>query len=139
LECTRLQDLGRRPSRHGRGGARKQHLFANAFAFLLPIRWAEPFGMVMVEALAAGTAVLAFPEGAAREIVEHGVTGFLVEDEHEMAATVDRAATIDPAQCRRGAERFSPDRVAAGYEAAYRDAVGRRPRRAVPVTGAPAA
>src|SRR3954454_4199293 len=103
-------------------GARKQRLFANAFAFLMPIRWPEPFGLVMVESLAAGTPVLAFPHGAAPEIVEHGVNGFLVKDEEEMAAMVERCAEIDPLACRRSAERFAPDRVAAGYEAAYRDA-----------------
>jgi glycosyltransferase involved in cell wall biosynthesis len=101
------------------GGARKQRLFADAYAFLMPIRWPEPFGMVMVEALASGTPVLAFPEGAAPEIVEHGVNGFLVADEHEMAAMVDRAGEISPEACRTSAVRFSPDRVAQGYEAAY--------------------
>jgi glycosyltransferase involved in cell wall biosynthesis len=122
------------------GGASKQYLFANAFAFLMPIRWAEPFGMVMVESLAAGTPVLAFPEGAAPEIVEHGETGFLVNDEHEMAAMVDNAGAIDPGRCRRGAERFSPDRVAARYEAAYRGSIERRGQRVgVPATGSPSA
>jgi glycosyltransferase involved in cell wall biosynthesis len=101
------------------GGARKQQLFADAFAFLMPITWPEPFGMVMVEALAAGTPVLAFDHGAAVEIVEHGVNGFLVHDEDEMAALVEHAAEIHPEDCRRSAERFSPHRVAAGYEAAY--------------------
>jgi glycosyltransferase involved in cell wall biosynthesis len=101
------------------GGTRKQRMFADAFAFLMPIRWPEPFGMVIVEALAAGTPVLAFAHGAAPEIVEHGKTGFLVEDEDDMAAHVDRCAEIDPLECRRGAERFLPDRVAAGYEAVY--------------------
>lgn len=96
-----------------------------AWAFLMPITWPEPFGMVMVEALAAGTPVLAFPNGAAPEIVEHGNNGFLVDDEDEMAATVDRVREIEPAECRRSAQRFSPDRVAAGYEAAYRDAIER--------------
>jgi glycosyltransferase involved in cell wall biosynthesis len=91
----------------------------------MPITWPEPFGMVMVEALAAGTPVLAFPNGAAPEIVEHGNNGFLVDDEDEMAATVDRVREIEPAECRRSAQRFSPDRVAAGYEAAYRDAIER--------------
>jgi glycosyltransferase involved in cell wall biosynthesis len=107
------------------GGARKQQLFARACAFLMPIRWPEPFGMVMVEALAAGTPVLAFAQGAAPEIVEHGVNGFLVSDEHEMAAMVPKAAEIDPDQCRRSAwERFSPERVAAGYERMYDIALG---------------
>ncbi|MGZ6697208.1 MAG: glycosyltransferase family 4 protein [Solirubrobacteraceae bacterium] len=101
------------------GGARKQRLFADAFAFLMPIRWPEPFGMVMVEALVAGTPVLAFAHGAAPEIIKHGESGFLVEDEDEMAAMVEKASDIEPQACRRAAERFSPDRVAAGYEAVY--------------------
>jgi glycosyltransferase involved in cell wall biosynthesis len=105
------------------GGARKQRLFADAFAFLMPIRWPEPFGMVIVEALAAGTPVLAFRQGAAPEIVEHGKSGFLVEDEDEMAAMVDPAGHLNPEDCRRSAQRFSPDRVAAGYEQVYRAAV----------------
>jgi glycosyltransferase involved in cell wall biosynthesis len=107
------------------GGARKQRLFADAFAFLMPIRWPEPFGMVIVEALAAGTPVLAFAQGAAPEIVEHGVNGFLVEDEQEMAAMVDKAAEIDPEQCRASVYRFHPNQVAAGYEAAYERAAAR--------------
>ena len=56
----------------------------------MPIRWDEPFGMVMVEALACGTPVIAFPEGAARELVVDGRTGFLVDDERAMAAAVGR-------------------------------------------------
>jgi glycosyltransferase involved in cell wall biosynthesis len=107
------------------GGARKQRLFADAYAFLMPIRWPEPFGMVMVEAMAAGTPVLAFPEGAAPEVVEHGISGFLVEDEDEMAAMVDEAGRLDPLQIRRSAERFAPDRIAAGYEQVYRSTAAR--------------
>jgi glycosyltransferase involved in cell wall biosynthesis len=123
------------------GGARKQQLFAESFAFLMPIRWPEPFGMVMVEALAAGTPVLAFDQGAAPEIVEHGRNGFLVHDEEEMAAFVDRAGSLDPMECRRSAERFSPDRVAARYEATYEAAItaGRPSPRERRTTGAPVA
>jgi glycosyltransferase involved in cell wall biosynthesis len=105
------------------GGARKQRVFADAFAFLMPIRWPEPFGMVMVEAMAAGTPVLAFPEGAAPEIVEDGVSGFLVKDEEEMAARLNDAGRLEPLQVRRSAERFAPDRIAAGYEQAFRAAM----------------
>lgn len=121
------------------GGARKQRLFADAFAFLMPIRWPEPFGMVMVEALAAGTPVLAFAQGAAPEIIEHGTNGFLVSDEDEMAAMVDTAGDIDPQECRHSAERFSPDRVAAGYEDVYLEIVGRggEVREEARETGAP--
>lgn len=110
------------------GGARKQQLFADAFAFLMPIRWPEPFGMVMVESLAAGTPVLAFDQGAAPEIIEPGRNGFLVQDEEDMAAHVEAAGKLDPMDCRRSAERFSPDRVAARYETMYEAAmVDRRP------------
>jgi glycosyltransferase involved in cell wall biosynthesis len=118
------------------GGARKQRLFADAYAFLMPIRWPEPFGMVMVEAMAAGTPVLAFPEGAAPEVVEHGVSGFLVADEDEMAAMVPEAGKLDPLQVRRSAERFAPDRIAAGYEQVYRAAARNRTRSGA-TTGAP--
>jgi glycosyltransferase involved in cell wall biosynthesis len=123
------------------GGARKQHLFADAFAFLMPIRWPEPFGLVMVESLAAGTPVLAFSHGAAPEIVEHGVNGFLCRDEQEMADLVEQAANIDPMRCRQtAAERFAPDRVAAAYEAVYRGAMAPAGiRHQAHAAGAPAA
>jgi len=61
-------------------GTAKQELFANAAALLMPVRWAEPFGMVMVEALACGTPVIAFPEGTAAEIVIDRLNGILVDD-----------------------------------------------------------
>jgi len=104
------------------GGERKRRLFAEAAALLMPITWPEPFGMVMVEALAAGTPVVAFAQGAAPEIVEPGRNGLLVGGEDEMAAAVADVAELDPAQCRASArERFAPERVAAAYELAYRD------------------
>ena len=106
------------------GGEDKLRVFARARALLMPIRWSEPFGMVMVEALASGTPVLAFPSGAAPEIVAHGETGFLVEDEAEMAAHVEAAMRLDPARCRAAvADRWSSARVAAGYEDVYRSAM----------------
>jgi glycosyltransferase involved in cell wall biosynthesis len=108
----------------------------------MPIRWPEPFGLVMVESLAAGTPVLAFSHGAAPEIVEHGVNGFLCRDEQEMADLVEKAAGIDPKRCRQTAsERFAPDQVAAAYEAVYRNAMSPTPetRHQACVAGAPAA
>ena len=81
-------------------GCAATELFARAKAFLMPIRWAEPFGMVMVEALACGTPVIAFPEGAASEIVIDGENGFHVADEQEMAEAIRRLGAIDPARCR---------------------------------------
>src|SRR5579875_1424880 len=82
------------------GGRLRADLFARARAFLMPIRWPEPFGMVMVEALATGTPVIAFPEGAAAEIVIDGVNGYLVESEAEMATAIDAAGAIDPRRTR---------------------------------------
>lgn len=102
------------------GGERKQRLFARAQALLMPIRWNEPFGMVMVEALASGTPVIAFREGAAPEIVQDGVNGFLVDDEEDMARAVPRTRELDPAACRGSACRFAGDAAAAGYESIYR-------------------
>jgi len=84
----------------------KLELLANARCLLVPIRWNEPFGMVMVEALACGTPVLAFPEGAAPEIVEHGKTGFLCEDENEMADAIGRVDEIDRKDCRKSTEGY---------------------------------
>jgi glycosyltransferase involved in cell wall biosynthesis len=103
------------------GGDQKMELFADARALLMPIRWREPFGMVMVEALACGTPVIAFPEGAATEIVEHGRNGYLVEDESGMADAIGMIDQIDPAVCRASvADRFDVDTVVAGYERIYR-------------------
>jgi glycosyltransferase involved in cell wall biosynthesis len=106
------------------GGSVKSSLFAGASALLMPIRWEEPFGMVMIEALACGTPVIAFPEGAARELVVDGQTGFLVNDEQEMAAAVGRLHGIAARRCRAWvAEHCEVDVVAAAYERAYRSVV----------------
>jgi glycosyltransferase involved in cell wall biosynthesis len=105
------------------GGSLKRSLFAGARALLMPIRWEEPFGMVMVEALACGTPVIAFPEGAARELVLDGQTGFLVEDEQAMGAAVARLPHICARDCRAWvAAHCDVDVVAAAYESAYRSA-----------------
>lgn len=109
------------------GGSVKRSLFAGARALLMPIRWGEPFGMVMVEALACGTPVIAFPEGAARELVLDGQTGFLVEDEQAMGAAVDQLSRIVARDCRVWVgEHCDVDVVAAAYESVYRS-VARQP------------
>jgi glycosyltransferase involved in cell wall biosynthesis len=106
------------------GGQTKIDLFARAAALLMPIRWSEPFGMVMIEALACGTPVLAFPEGAATEIIQHGVNGRLVADEREMAAAVRELGHITATDCRASvASRYGASAVAAGYEAVYRSRI----------------
>ena len=104
----------------GEVGDEKLDLYAGARAFLMPIRWPEPFGLVMTEAMACGTPVIAFAEGSAPEIVLDGETGFVVGDEGEMAAAVDRLGEIDPRRCRESArERFDVEAVACAYEEAY--------------------
>jgi glycosyltransferase involved in cell wall biosynthesis len=103
------------------GGSVKHDLFAGARALLMPIRWAEPFGMVMVEALVCGTPVIAFREGAARELVIEGETGFLVEDERGMAAAVERLPAISARDCRDWVSEHCDVNVVAGaYESSYR-------------------
>lgn len=105
-------------------GREKVQAFSRAAALLMPIRWPEPFGMVMVEAMACGTPVLAFREGSTSEVVEEGVSGFVVDDEAEMAAAVAGLGEIDPEACRASAERrFGSAAIAARYEAAYGRAV----------------
>jgi glycosyltransferase involved in cell wall biosynthesis len=96
-------------------------LVAKARAFLFPISWEEPFGLVVAEAMAAGTPVVATPRGSMPELVEPGVTGFLAETDEELARLVGRIGEIDRADCRRRAgERFGYRRMAADYEAFYR-------------------
>ncbi|ACG74028.1 glycosyl transferase group 1 [Anaeromyxobacter sp. K] len=108
------------------GLADKRRLLARARALLVPLRWEEPFGLVMIEALLAGCPVVAFPLGAAPEIVVDGADGFLVRSAAEMAAALGRAARLDRREIqRRARERFSADRMAADYVAAYRAAAAR--------------
>jgi glycosyltransferase involved in cell wall biosynthesis len=115
------------------GGARRKDLFARARALLMPIRWAEPFGMVMIEALACGTPVLAFPEGAASEIVIDGENGFLVADEWEMSAAIERLDAIDPLNCRASvAGRYDVGTVADRYESVYQKVLRATRRPVVP-------
>lgn len=85
-------------------GTDKCRLFEQARCTLMPIRWEEPFGLVMVESMAAGTPVIAFRRGSAPELIADGRTGFLVEDVETMAAAVSRTQTIDAQACRRHVE-----------------------------------
>lgn len=102
------------------GGQHKLDVIAGARALVNPIRWAEPFGMVMIESLACGTPVLAFAEGAAPEIVEHGVTGFLSSSVEEMAGHIAGAGELDRAACRAAVEGyFSADRMVADHVRLY--------------------
>uniref|UniRef100_UPI001F58DE9F glycosyltransferase family 4 protein n=1 Tax=Anaeromyxobacter sp. SG66 TaxID=2925410 RepID=UPI001F58DE9F len=118
--------------------AAKRRLFATSRALLVPLRWDEPFGLVMIEAALAGCPVIASPSGAAPEIVEDGETGFLVRSEREMAAALRRVGALDRRAIQaRARHRFGADRMAAGYLAVYRAAIAERMR--LRLGGAPAA
>ena len=110
-------------------GVRKRRLLGSATCLLVPSLAAETSSLVAREALAAGTPVIAFPAGALPETVDHGRTGFLVEDADEMARAIPRAAALDPEHCRAVArERFSADRMIGAYLDLYgRLAAGKLP------------
>lgn len=102
------------------GGAEKLERLAGARALLNPIRWPEPFGLVMIESLACGTPVLTFAEGAAPEIVEHGRCGFICRDEAEMVAALGHVDELDRAACRDHVDlHFSRARMVADHLALY--------------------
>src|SRR4029078_1574976 len=83
------------------GGADKVRSLCDARACMFPIEWPEPFGLVVIEALACGTPVIARRRGSVPEILDDGVTGFVCDDEEAMVAALQRIDTIDSAACRR--------------------------------------
>jgi glycosyltransferase involved in cell wall biosynthesis len=106
------------------GGKDKNEFLRNAAALLFPIKWPEPFGLVMVEALACGTPVLAFGQGSVPEVIEDGVSGFVRTTEDELVEAVRRISEIDRARCRAEVEhRFTPAAMVEAYERVYADLV----------------
>jgi glycosyltransferase involved in cell wall biosynthesis len=100
--------------------AEKNDFVGNALALVCPYDWPEPFGLVLIEALACGTPVLAYRRGSIPEVIENGLTGFVCEDLSEMAAAVERLGEIDRQRCRASfEERFTADRMARDYVALY--------------------
>ena len=98
----------------------KRQLLADARALLFPIEWDEPFGLVMIEAMACGTPVLGFRRASVPEVVEPGVTGFVVDDIDGMVRAIEHVDDVDRRGCRRRAEqRFGVGRMVDDYEAAY--------------------
>ena len=107
--------------------SRKLELLAGATALINPIQWPEPFGLVMVEAMACGTPVIAFPSGAAPEIIDDGETGFLCMDLDEMCARVEKVGELDRRECRSAVERrFSLHVMAEKYLALFEQVVARQ-------------
>jgi glycosyltransferase involved in cell wall biosynthesis len=105
----------------------KRQLLRGACALLLPINWPEPFGMVFIEALACGTPVLTRPLGAAPEVVEDGVTGYIRAADDDLADAVRELPALDRAACRREAEqRFDTSRMTDDYERLYERLLARQ-------------
>ena len=100
--------------------AAKSTFLSGAKALLMPIDWPEPFGLVMIEAMACGTPVIAFNHGSVPEIIEDGLTGFIVSNEAEAIDALKRIDTLDRAAIRaRFEERFTARRMAEDYLATY--------------------
>jgi glycosyltransferase involved in cell wall biosynthesis len=103
------------------GGAAKDEFLGNASALLFPIQWEEPFGLVMIEAMACGTPVVAFRRGSVPEVMTDGVTGFVVDDVADAVQAVRTTEFLDRRACRAAFEaRFSVGRMASDYLAVYR-------------------
>jgi glycosyltransferase involved in cell wall biosynthesis len=100
--------------------AAKRDLLARAACLVFPICWDEPFGLVMIEAMACGTPVVALRRGAAPELILPGQTGIIVDHPGELAGAIDEARRLDPWICRKHVQQnFTTDLMAAGYEAVY--------------------
>jgi len=103
----------------------KSDFLSGAIGLMVTIDWPEPFGLVMIESMACGTPVIAFNRGSVAEIVEDGLTGFIVEDETSAVADVERLSALDRSAIRRRFEaRFTARRMALDYLAAYRSLMG---------------
>jgi glycosyltransferase involved in cell wall biosynthesis len=110
------------------GDADKSAFLGGAEALLFPIEWPEPFGLVMIEAMACGTPVIAYNYGSAAEVIDNGVTGYVVEGEGEAVAAVAAARRLDRREIRRRFDRrFSATAMARGYLDLYADRLARQP------------
>ncbi|WP_063683697.1 glycosyltransferase family 4 protein [Bradyrhizobium stylosanthis] len=104
---------------------KKQPFLAGAAALLFPIDWPEPFGLVMIEAMACGTPVIAYRSGSVPEVIEHGLTGFIVENEAQAVEAVGELGKLDRRKVRaRFEDRFTSRRMARQYVDRYRELVG---------------
>jgi glycosyltransferase involved in cell wall biosynthesis len=111
------------------GDLEKNEFLGNAAALLFPINWSEPFGIVLIEAMSCGLPVIAYPLGSVPEIIEHGVSGFMVRDVDEAIDAVRNLYAIDRRKCRKAFERrFSDRRMAHDYLTIYEGIVKREPQ-----------
>jgi glycosyltransferase involved in cell wall biosynthesis len=103
----------------------KREFLGNAYAYLFPIDWPEPFGLTMIESMACGTPTVAFKCGSVPEVITDGASGFLVDNVEEAVKAVEKAATFDRAACRREFEtRFSDTRMMQDYVKLYESLAG---------------
>ncbi|QGZ55152.1 glycosyltransferase family 4 protein [Paraburkholderia acidiphila] len=111
------------------GEHEKREFLGNAHALVFPIDWPEPFGLVMIEAMACGTPVIAFKRGSVPEVIENGVSGFVVEDEISAVAAVKRLPTLSREKVRAAFEsRFSSKVMARNYVAVYEELLRQKHR-----------
>jgi glycosyltransferase involved in cell wall biosynthesis len=104
----------------------KSEFLGNAYAYLFPIAWPEPFGITMVEAMACGTPVVAMARGSVPEVIAHGRTGFICQSLGEMVNAVRHAGRLSRRACRAHVEhRFSAEAMASSYETVYRSVVSK--------------
>ncbi len=122
LKCSLVDFIGEI------GHDEKNSFLGNAAALLFPINWPEPFGLVMIEALACGTPVIAYRRGSVPEIIKDGVVGFIVSDAEGAAQAVNKIDQIDRHRCRNYFERyFSDERMAAEYLTIYQRLLRKKP------------
>ena len=106
--------------------AQKRQLLSRARALVFPVQWEEPFGLVMIEAMACGTPVIALRRGSVPEIVADGITGIIADHPAALPGALAAATRFDPARCRQHVlDRFDLPTMAAGYERIYRMQIGR--------------
>ena len=109
------------------GDAEKNEFLGNACALVLPIDWPEPFGLVMIEAMACGTPVIAYRDGAVPEVIEEGHTGFIVEELEDAVEAVRRVPELSRKRCREVFEqRFTAERMAHDYVRVYERLIKRK-------------
>ena len=112
------------------GEAEKASFLGEAAALLFPIDWPEPFGLVMIEAMACGTPVIAFPRGSVPEVIRHGETGFIVETVAEAVTAVEKVSSLSRGNCRQVfEERFTVNRMANEYLEIYQQLIAERTRK----------
>jgi glycosyltransferase involved in cell wall biosynthesis len=111
------------------GDGEKDEFLGNAYALLFPIDWPEPFRLVMIEAMACGTPVIAYCSGSMPEVIDDGVTGFIVEGLEDAAKVADRISTLSRKRCRELFEqRFVASRMAEDYLAIYQRLIDASPK-----------